>query len=175
MQIFDYTPTEAGNESKPYKFAHINGKTYQVLRGYQRERNHVWLQVAGSPALRPADLDKQWKVMGAKGSYVAYVDRYFNYMSERTDLKLIFIGKSTSGSRFLALWFIARRYGLDYSEYNLAELSQVECDGWQSYRFGTSCLDEIVSEDDSKKAILVEFAIMDYDKSAQKLFDEIKK
>lgn len=175
IQIFSYTPTGAGKESKPYKFAHINGKTYQVLRGYERERSHTWLQVAGSPALRPADLDKQWKIMGAKGFYIAYVDRYFNFKSERADLKLIFIGNSTSGSRFLALWFMACRYGLDYSESGLASFSQVECDCWRSYRFGTSFLDEFVSEDDSKKAILVEFANMDYEKSAQEFFNEIQK
>ena len=173
IEIFTYAPEGPSESNQACSFANINGKIYQILRSYQKQYKEIWLHVAGATALRQADLGKQWEVRGSKGVYIGYVNRYFHYQSERTDLQLAFIGNSTSGSHFLALWFISQHYHLDFSEKHLFSLSQLDSPCWDSHHFGTSYLEEIASNDPERRAVYVDFQCLDNAATAKELLEEI--
>ena len=61
--------------------ATINGKTYNLLAGYQHYRAGGWffLAVAGRTALKKEDLDEHWDVVRAGDVSVAYAQRPFSY------------------------------------------------------------------------------------------------
>jgi len=160
IDTFKYSPGDHSESKATYTFAAINGKTYQIIRGYQLQHRDIWLQVAGTTALRPSDLGQHWEVVGSRGIHIAFVSRYFNYQSARADLQLVFIGNTTAGSRFLALWFLTRRFGLSYSEEKLAALAQHESGHWDSYRYGTSYLEDFATNDQTKRAVCVNFQSM---------------
>jgi len=160
IDTFTYSPGDHSESKSPYTFAAINGKAYQIIRGYQLQHRDIWLQVAGTTALRPSDLGQHWEVVGSRGIHIAFVSRYFNYQSERADLQLAFIGNTTAGSRFLALWFLARRFGLSHSEEMLAALAQHECPYWDSFRYGTSYLEDFATNDQTRRAVCINFQSM---------------
>jgi hypothetical protein len=174
ITTFSYSPGGSSKEGLRYKFANINGKTYQILRGYELNHQKIWLQVAGSSALKVTDLGKPWEVDGAKGFYIAGIRRYFHYRSERAVLQLCFIGNTTVGSRFLSLKFMAQRYGLELSDPQISELAILENPCWESHKFGTRYLDDLVSEDKSKQAVFVDFQILDWENRAKEMMDEIQ-
>ena len=162
-----------GSNSKASTFACINGKTYQIIRGYRLNYREIWLYVAGTTALRQADLGKQWDVIGSQCVHVACVSRYFNYLSERADLKLTFVGNDTAASRFLALFSIDRRYGLDLPIDRLIDLSRIQCPCWESYSYGTSYLEDMVSQDSEAKAVHVDFQVLHDKTTAERFLEEI--
>lgn len=59
----------------------INGKVYNLLRGYGHHRAGGWffLAVAGRTPLKPDDLDKYWDVVRANTVSLAYAQRPFSY------------------------------------------------------------------------------------------------
>ena len=174
ITTFTYSPAGVTESGQAYTFASINGKTYHIVRGYKLNDREIWLQVAGTTALRPSDLGQHWEVMGSKGIHTAYVSRYFHYQSERADLQLAFVGNTTAGSRFLALWFISRRFGLGCSETILTELAQHETQHWTSYRYGASYLDDFASQDQSRRAVCVDFQHFAHQEIAAEFIEEIK-
>ena len=157
ITTFTYSPAGTSESGQTYTFASINGKTYHIVRGYKLNDREIWLQIAGTTALRPSDLGANWEVTGSRGIHLAYVNRYFHCQSERADLQLAFIGNNTAGSRFLALWFMKRRFGFSYSDDELARLAQRDHPNWKSYRYGTSYLEDFVSQDPNKHAVLIDF------------------
>jgi len=167
IDTFTYSPGDHSESKSTYTFAAINGKTYQVIRGYRLQHRDSWLQVAGTTALRPSDLGQHWEVAGSRGFHIAFASRYFNYQSERADLQLAFIGYTTAGSRFLALWFLVRRFGLSHSEDKLAALALHERPYWDSFRFGTSYLDDFATNDPSKRAVCISFQSMNQEASTE--------
>ena len=157
ITTFTYSPAGVSESGQVYTFASINGKTYHIVRGYKLNDREVWLQIAGTTALRPSDLGSNWEVTGTRGIHLAYASRYFHYQSERADLQLAFIGNTTAGSRFLALWFMKRRFGFSYSDDELARLALLDHKNWKSYRYGTSYLEDFASQDPNKHAVLIDF------------------
>ena len=143
------------------------------MRGYEIERREVWLQVSGRTALKKTDLGKNWEVIGAHGHYIACLKRFFHYASERADLRLVFIGNTTAGSRFLALRFMVRRYGLDYADEQLAALSQADGNSWRNWDLGVYDLKDASNSDADRQAVMIEFARMDQDDVAQKFIDKL--
>jgi len=174
ITTFTYSPAGISESGQAYMFANINGKTYHIVRGYRLQNREIFLQVAGTTALRPSDLGQHWEVMGSKGFHTAYVSRYFHYQSERADLQLAFVGNSTAGSRFLALWFISRRFGLGCSETVLAELSERETQQWTSYRYSTSYLDDFASQDQNRRAVCMDFQYFGSPETATEFIEQIK-
>lgn len=174
ITIFNYSPGGASREGQKYKFGDINGKTYQVLRGYRLNHQNIWLQVAGTSALKVTDLGKQWDVYGAKGFYIAYIKRYFHYRSERADLQLCFIGNTAAGSRFLSLKFMAQRYGLELTDGQISELAQSDNSCWESQRFGTQYLDDLTLKDETRQAVFVNFQMLDWEERAKEMIDELQ-
>ncbi|GEM_PF-6505152 len=157
ITTFTYSLTGATESGQANTFASINGKTYHIVRGYKLNDREIWLQIAGTTALRSSDLGANWEVAGSRGIHLAYVNRYFHYQSERADLQLAFVGNTTAGSRFLALWFMKRRFGFSYSDDELARLALFDHKNWKSFRYGTSYLEDFASQDPNKHAVLVDF------------------
>ncbi len=174
ITTFTYSPAGVSESGQPYTFASINGKTYHIVRGYKLNDREIWLQIAGMTALRPSDLGTNWEVTGSREIHLAYVSRYFHYQSERADLQLAFVGNTTAGSRFLALWFMSRRFGLGCSETVLAELSERETQQWTSYRYGTSYLDDFASQDQNRRAVCVDFQHLADQEIAAEFIEQIK-
>jgi len=110
-------------QGKPYTV--INGKDFAVYRWYSpQQHGPLFLQVAGRTSLTKEDLPSDdWIVKGAKdrGHRIATAWRkpWFDYRPDATR-KLAFLGGSTDGSYFLALRYVARRFGLTLSELDLA-------------------------------------------------------
>ncbi len=99
---------------RPY--AVINGKDYAVYRWFDGGRSGpLFLQVAGRTALAKEDLPNgDWVVKsGRDGSHrvaTAWRHPWFDYRVDAAR-KLAFLGGSLSGSLFLALQYLARRFG----------------------------------------------------------------
>jgi hypothetical protein len=171
ISSFTYSPDKKTGQR--YTFANINGKMYQILRGYKLNYNEIWLQIAGKTALHKSDLGKQWEIFGSKGLYIAYINRYLNYQSTRQDLQLTFVGNTAAGSRFMALWFISQRYGLGCSQKQLSGLAQPENPAWDNYHFGASYLEDLTSDSPDRKALHIDFQLLDYEERATEFIEEI--
>lgn len=100
---------------RPY--AVINGKDFAVYRWFDGGRNGpLFLQVAGRTALVKEDLpNSDWLVMtgrdGTRRVSTAWRHPWFDHRVDAAR-KLAFLGASQGGSLFLALQYLARRYGL---------------------------------------------------------------
>ena len=175
ITTFTYSPAGLSESSQVCTFANVNGKTYQIVRGYKLNDREIWLQVAGTTALRPSDLGANWEATGSRGIHIAFVNRYFHYQSERADLHLAFVGNTTTGSRFLALWFLSRRFSLGCSETVLAELAHRETQRWTSYRYGASYLDDFASQDQNRRAVCVDFQHLADQEIAAEFIEDIQK
>lgn len=101
---------------RPY--AVINGKDFAVYRWFDGGRNGpLFVQVAGRTALAKEDLpNSDWLVKtGRDGGHrvaTAWRHPWFDYRLDAAR-KLAFLGGSPAGSLFLALQYLARRFGLD--------------------------------------------------------------
>jgi len=110
-------------QGKPYTV--INGKDFAVYRWYSpHQHGPLFIQVAGRTSLTKEDLPSDdWIVKGGKdrGNRIATAWRkqWFDYRSDATR-KLAFLGGSTDGSYYLALRYVARRFGLTISELEIA-------------------------------------------------------
>ncbi len=99
---------------RPY--AVINGKDYVVYRWFDGGRSGpLFLQVAGLTALAKEDLpNNDWVVKGGRDGQhritTAWRHPWFDYRVDAAR-KLAFLGASLSGSLFLALQYLARRFG----------------------------------------------------------------
>lgn len=108
---------------RPYTV--INGKDFAVYRWFEADRHGpVFLQVAGRTSLAREDLPTDdWIVVPARSSThriaTAWRKPWFEYKSDATR-KLAFLGASTEGSLFLALRYIARRFGTAVEETAIA-------------------------------------------------------
>jgi len=106
-------------------FTVINGKDFAVYRWHEPERHGpVFLQVAGRTGLAREDLPTDdWIVVpGRAGSHriaTAWRKPWFDYRSDATR-KLAFLGASTEGSLYIALRYIARRFGIPIEETTIA-------------------------------------------------------
>ena len=109
--------------SQPYTV--INGKDFAVYRWFAPgQHGPLFIQVAGRTALARTDLPTDdWVVLPGRdrGHRLATAWRkpWFDYRLDATR-KLAFLGASTEGSFFLALRYLARRFGLTLTETELA-------------------------------------------------------
>ena len=110
-------------KSQPYTV--INGKDFAVYRWFAPS-NHgpLFIQVAGRTALAREDLPTEdWMVLPGRdrGHRLATAWRkpWFDYKLDASR-KLAFLGGSTDGSFFLALRYLARRFGLSIADNELA-------------------------------------------------------
>ncbi|HYC90594.1 MAG TPA: hypothetical protein VEO54_15365 [Thermoanaerobaculia bacterium] len=112
--------------SQPYTV--INGKDFAVYRWFAPgQHGPLFIQVAGRTALTRDDLPSDdWVVIPGRdrGHRLATAWRkpWFDYRLDATR-KLAFLGGSTDGSYYLALRYLARRFGLALSETELAAKS----------------------------------------------------
>lgn len=112
--------------SQPYTV--INGKDFAVYRWFAPgQHGPLFIQVAGRTALTREDLPSDdWIVISGKdrGHRLATAWRkpWFDHRMDASR-KLAFLGGSTEGSYFLALRYLARRFGLTLSEVELAAKS----------------------------------------------------
>ena len=96
----------------------INGKDFAVYRWFDGGRNGpLFVQVAGRTSLAKEDLpNSDWVVKnGRDGSHritTAWRHPWFDYRVDAAR-KLAFLGGSPAGSLFLALQYLARRFGHD--------------------------------------------------------------
>ena len=112
--------------SQPYTV--INGKDFAVYRWFApAQHGPLFIQVAGRTALAHEDLPTEdWMVIPSRdrGHRLATAWRkpWFDYRPDATR-KLAFLGASTEGSFFLALRYVARRFGLAVADTDLAGAS----------------------------------------------------
>jgi hypothetical protein len=112
--------------SQPY--AVINGKDFAVYRWFAPgQHGPLFVQLAGRTALSREDMPSEdWVVVPGKdrGHRLATAWRkpWFDYRMDATR-KLAFLGGSTEGSYFLALRYLARRFGLTFTDTDLAAKS----------------------------------------------------
>jgi hypothetical protein len=112
--------------SQPYTV--INGKDFAVYRWFALDRHGpIFIQVAGRTALSRTDLPTDdWIVFPGRdrGHRLATAWRkpWFDHKPDATRT-LAFVGGSTEGSFFLALRYLARRFGLTVSDTDLAATS----------------------------------------------------
>jgi hypothetical protein len=112
--------------SQPYTV--INGKDFAVYRWFAPgSHGPIFIQVAGRTALSRDDLPTDdWIVIPGRdrGHRLATAWRkpWFDYKPAATR-KLAFLGGSTEGSFFLALRYLARRFGFPHTENDLAASS----------------------------------------------------
>jgi hypothetical protein len=112
--------------AQPYTV--INGKDFAVYRWFAPgQHGPLFIQVAGRTALTREDLPSDdWMVVSGKdrGHRLATAWRkpWFDYRMDASR-KLAFLGGTTEGSYFLALRYLARRFGLALSEIELAARS----------------------------------------------------
>lgn len=108
---------------RPYTV--INGKDFAVYRWFSpQQHGPVFIQVAGRTSLTKEDLPSDdWIVLGGKdrGNRIATAWRkpWFDYRPDATR-KLAFLGGSTDGAYYVALRYVARRFGLTTSEVEIA-------------------------------------------------------
>ncbi|HET8797636.1 MAG TPA: hypothetical protein VFO89_08115 [Thermoanaerobaculia bacterium] len=113
-------------KSQPYTV--INGKDFAVYRWFAPgQHGPIFIQVAGRTALSREDLPTEdWVVLPGRdrGHRLATAWRkpWFDYRLDATR-KLAFLGASTDGSYYLALRYLARRFGLTLTECDLAAKS----------------------------------------------------
>lgn len=106
----------------------INGKDFAVYRWFAPgQHGPLFIQVAGRTALSREDLPTEdWVVVPGRdrGHRLATAWRkpWFDYRLDATR-KLAFLGGSTEGSYYLALRYLARRFGLGVTETELAAKS----------------------------------------------------
>lgn len=109
--------------NQPYTV--INGKDFAVYRWFAPgQHGPLFIQVAGRTALSREDLPTDdWLVLpGRDRGYrlaTAWRKPWFDYRLDATR-KLAFLGGSTEGSYFLALRYLARRFGLACKDTDLA-------------------------------------------------------
>ena len=114
--------------SQPYTV--INGKDFAVYRWFAPgQHGPLFLQVAGRTALTRDDLPTDdWVVLPSRDRgyrlATAWRKPWFDYRMDATR-KLAFLGGSTEGSYYLALRYLARRFGLTLTETDLATRSSV--------------------------------------------------
>ena len=114
--------------SQPYTV--INGKDFAVYRWFAPgQHGPLFIQVAGRTALSRDDLPSDdWVVLPSRDRgyrlATAWRKPWFDYRVDATR-KLAFLGGSTEGSYYLALRYLARRFGLTLTETDLATRSSV--------------------------------------------------
>lgn len=119
---------------RPY--AVINGKDYAVYRWYEPGRSGpLFLQVAGRTALSKEDLpNADWVVVGGRDRAhritTAWRHPWFDYRLDAAR-KLAFLGASTPGSLFLALQYVARRFGSVVEAAAIAERALAIAEHWE--------------------------------------------
>lgn len=112
--------------SQPYTV--INGKDFAVYRWFAPgQHGPLFIQVTGRTALSREDLPTDdWVVLPGRdrGHRLATAWRkpWFDYRLDATR-KLAFLGASTEGSFYLALRYLARRFGFTSTETELATKS----------------------------------------------------
>ncbi len=109
----------------------INGKDYYLIRGYKSFGEIVFIQVSGETPLHKEDLpDKDWEIIKTKSNsdvfYTAYKKSLFRYNTEAKQYRVMFIGATTQGSRYLALKWAANKFNIQYNEERLSRLSESE-------------------------------------------------
>ncbi|MCG3193073.1 MAG: hypothetical protein DIJKHBIC_02322 [Thermoanaerobaculia bacterium] len=101
--------------NRPY--AVINGKDYAVCRWFSHHRQGpLFLQLAGRTPLSKEDLPQNdWVVQtirdGQRRISTTWRQPWFDHRMDASR-KLAFLGASTAGSLFLALRYIASRFGV---------------------------------------------------------------
>lgn len=109
--------------SQPYTV--INGKDFAVYRWFAPgQHGPLFIQVAGRTALTRDDLPSDdWVVVpGRDRSHrlaTAWRKPWFDYRLDATR-KLAFLGGSAEGSYYLALRYLARRFGLAVADSDVA-------------------------------------------------------
>jgi hypothetical protein len=109
--------------AKPYTV--INGKDFAVYRWFQPgQHGPLFIQVAGRTSLTREDLPTDdWIVLqtraGVRRISTAWRKPWFDYKLDATR-KLAFLGASTSGSFYLALRYLVRRFGITTEEGTIA-------------------------------------------------------
>ena len=110
-------------QKRPYTV--INGKDFAVYRFFDPGRHGpLFLQVAGRTQLTKEDLPTDdWIVLQTRAGMTrvstAWRKQWFDYKLDATR-KLAFLGASTAGSFYLALRYLARRFGVAVDEMQLA-------------------------------------------------------
>jgi len=110
-------------QKRPYTV--INGKDFAVYRFFDPGRpGPLFLQVAGRTQLTKEDLPTDdWIVLqtraGTTRVSTAWRKPWFDYKLDATR-KLAFLGASTSGSYYLALRYLVRRFGISSDEASVA-------------------------------------------------------
>lgn len=108
---------------RPYTV--INGKDFAAYRWHEPDRHGpIFIQVAGRTQLTKEDLPTDdWIVTqtraGATRISTAWRKPWFDYKLDATR-KLAFVGASTSGSFYLALRYLVRRFGVSAEEVTIA-------------------------------------------------------
>jgi hypothetical protein len=108
---------------RPYTV--INGKDFAVYRWFEPDRHGpIFIQVAGRTSLAKEDLPTDdWIVLQTRAGQTrvstAWRKQWFDYKPDTTR-KLGFLGASTEGSMYLALRYLARRFGVTADEGTLA-------------------------------------------------------
>jgi len=113
-------------QSRPYTV--INGKDFAVYRWFEPSRHGpLFIQVAGRTQLTREDLPTDdWIVLqtrsGTTRVSTAWKKQWFDYKVDATR-KLAFLGGSSAGSAYLALRYVARRFGITADEAKIADRS----------------------------------------------------
>jgi hypothetical protein len=108
---------------RPYTV--INGKDFAVYRWHEPERHGpIFIQVAGRTSLAREDLPTDdWIVVpgrsGTQRLATAWRKPWFEYKLDATR-KLAFLSASTEGSLYLALRYVARRFGVTIDDAHIA-------------------------------------------------------
>lgn len=108
---------------RPYTV--INGKDFAAYRWHEPDRHGpIFLQVAGRTQLTKEDLPTDdWIVLQTRAGLTristAWRKPWFDYKLDATR-KLAFLGASTSGSFYLGLRYLVRRFGVSADEVTIA-------------------------------------------------------
>jgi hypothetical protein len=106
-------------------FTIINGKDFAAYRFFEPQRHGpIFMQLAGRTQLTKEDLPTDdWIVLqtraGTTRVSTAWRKQWFDYKLDATR-KLAFLGASTSGSFYLALRYLVRRFGVSADEVTIA-------------------------------------------------------
>ncbi|MCB4792186.1 MAG: hypothetical protein LHV68_09890 [Elusimicrobia bacterium] len=151
MNVFEY-------EGK--KCISINGKDYFLIRGYAKHYDkYIFVQVAGNTPLHKEDMPtKDWEIVSSKAddkkSWIAYVKSYFSYDTGKATSVLAFLGATTAGSYYVALNFIAKKFGIDLPADKIHKLADKYSKG-KSEHF---CISEFADNGNTGQSmVLVEF------------------
>ncbi len=118
---------------RPYTV--INGKDFAILRWFDVGRGPVFIQVAGRTSLAREDLPTDdWIVLqtrsGTTRVSTAWRKPWFDYKVDATR-KLAFLGASLQGSFYLALRYLARRFGITTDDSQIAARASELANGTQ--------------------------------------------